>query len=143
MSQRHFGRPLARERPPDLALAVPAATALLFAGHDGWKLHAHIRGAEPAGSVTPPETDRPPGSRDSPADHAGVALVIAAVFTAISLVGGAAFCVGIAGLIAGRACGSALATWLVRRYERRLGRRYYRTVGEPEKIVWLGAPGLE
>jgi len=30
-----------------------------------------------------------------------------------------------------------------RRLERRQGRRYYRTVGEPEKVVWLAAPGLD
>jgi hypothetical protein len=33
--------------------------------------------------------------------------------------------------------------WFVRRLERRQGRRYYRTIGEPEKVVWLGAPGLD
>jgi len=37
--------------------------------------------------------------------------------------------------VAGRGC----AAWFVRRLERRHGRRYYRTVGEPEKLVWLGA----
>jgi hypothetical protein len=176
MSQRYFGRPLARESDFSLAatvvaattaavliaaaidpealdaltvravaaiLAAPAVTTLLFAGPEVWKLLAHIRSAEAAGSVMPPDTDPPPRPGESPADHAGVALVIAALFTVISLVGGAAFCVGFAGIVVGRACGSALAAQVVHRHERRLGRRYYRTVGEPEKVVWLGASGLE
>ena len=39
--------------------------------------------------------------------------------------------------------GVLVADALVQRRERRLGRRYYRTVGEPEKVVWLGASGLD
>ena len=33
----------------------------------------------------------------------------------------------------------ALPTLLLRRRERRLGRRSYRTSGDPEKLVWLPA----
>jgi hypothetical protein len=177
MSQRHFGRPLARERPPDLALAVmvaaatvaavliahairpdgvdaltarqiaavlaaPAVTALLFGGFDGWKLLRQVRRAEAAGSVTPPEA-APAQKRRSAADSAGVALAVGVCFTGVSALGGAALCIGVAAIIVGRECGSALVTLLMRRYERRLGRRYFKTVGEPEKVVWLGASGLE
>jgi len=53
------------------------------------------------------------------------------------------FAVVVGATIAGREAGRGCAAWFVRRLERRQGRRYYRTIGEPEKVVWLGAPGLD
>jgi hypothetical protein len=44
---------------------------------------------------------------------------------------------GVVAILAGPTVTSAI----VQRYERRLGRRYHRTVGEPEKVVWLTASG--
>jgi hypothetical protein len=122
-------------------LAAPAVTALLFGSHDGWKLLRQPRRAEAAGSVTPPEAAPPP--RRSLGDSAVGALALGMFFTGVSALGGAAICVGVAAVIVGKECGSVLAAQFVRRYEQRRGRRYYRTVGEPEKVVWLGASGLE
>jgi hypothetical protein len=173
MGQRYHGRPLAGDGGPDLGLAVsallatglsllvataiepatldamttgallavlgvPALTALLFGGHDGWRLRREIRAAEAAGSVSAP-AGGPPSSRAAP----GLVLVLGAVMTGVNLGGGAALCVGLGALIAGRQVGAALSSAFVRRSERRLGRRFYRTIGEPEKVVWLGAPGLD
>ena len=70
-------------------------------------------------------------------------LLFGAVAAGISLAGGAALCIVMSALIAGRAAGTTVTSAIVRRRERRLGRRYYRTVGEPEKVVWLTASGLD
>jgi hypothetical protein len=48
----------------------------------------------------------------------------------------------LAAAMVGKDVGRALLTRLIRRRERRLGRRFYRTIGEPEKIVWTSLPSL-
>ena len=123
-------------------LAVPALTALLLGGYDAWKLLRGIRAAEAAGSVTLAGPAASP-ARPRLADELSPMLLFGAVAAGISLAGGAALCIVMSALIAGRAAGTTVTSAIVRRRERRLGRRYYRTVGEPEKMVWLPASGLD
>jgi hypothetical protein len=73
----------------------------------------------------------------------GLALVVGAVVVGVSpgFGSGAAFCVAGVAVVLGVGGGRFLARRLLARHEQRLGRRYDKTVGEPEKVVWLGAPG--
>ena len=78
-----------------------------------------------------------PGLRARSGLFAGVAVVVAGACVAFD--DAAALVVGGAALGLGGALAVAVPKLLIRRRERRLGRRYFRTSGEPEKIVWIQA----
>lgn len=180
MSQRYYGRPLARAsgaslvRTVALLLAVPlgllaartidataldgltpkaivgalfieAVPALGVAGWDGWQLWRGMRAAEPATAVTPLPDEEAPDEPGTLPGLIGSVVVVVAIVSGVSLAfgEGAAFCVAAVALGLGVTGGRFAARRLLARREQRLGRRYYKTVGEPAKVVWTGATGLE
>ena len=132
MSQRYFGRPLAHRDDGSLLGLVCGMVAILAGVLVAAAIDPDVLGEEAWPIVV-----------SLLAVPAVTALLFGAVAAGTSLAGGAALCIVMSALIAGRAAGTTVTSAIVRRRERRLGRRYYRTDGEPEKMVWLPASGLD
>jgi hypothetical protein len=119
-------------------LGVQAAGTAIFAALEDWDLRRAMRRAEPAGAVIP--TSAKQKTRLGATATVSFMLIVGA-----ALVFGDAYTLVASGaaLLLGEELGPLVAKRVAHRRQRRLGRRYYRTIDEPEQVVWLGASGLE
>ena len=123
-------------------LGVQAAVTLIMGGLEGWELWRSMRRAEPVSTVAPPGGTEPPEPERS-LRSTGIVAFAFVVGAGLTLGDAAHYFVGAAALMLGEYVGPLVARATAYGRERRLGRRYFKTVGEPEKVVWLGASGLE
>jgi hypothetical protein len=123
-------------------LGVQAAVTVVMGGVEAWSLWRAMRRAEPVSTVAPPAGAEPPEPERS-LSSTGIVAFAFVVGAGLTLGDAAHYFVGAAALMLGEYVGSLVARAIAYGRQRRLGRRYYKTIGEPEKVVWLGASGLE
>jgi hypothetical protein len=68
-----------------------------------------------------------------------IATLVAVAACCIVFDGAAVVVVGAAAVGLGTVLADAMGRLLIRRRERSLGRRYFKTTGDPESIVWIPA----